>query len=163
MALLGRAALLLRSFTSWPASYSAIIFSFITHAIASIIKAAFFFYPTPTKRWDMLTFSTQGNQIPKKHGSTCNLFTVKSRQNIKPFERKTEFCTPVAQIGKFPENSACHPHFCRLWQVSRESTADKMHWFFASTRQLHFFLSVKQDHSDHKMGGTNLSFLESNF
>ena len=50
MALLGRAALLLRSFTSWPASYSAIIFSFITHAIASIIKAAFFFYPTPTKR-----------------------------------------------------------------------------------------------------------------
>jgi len=50
MALLGKAALLLRSFTSWPASYSAIIFSFITHAIASIIKAAFFFYPTPTKR-----------------------------------------------------------------------------------------------------------------
>ena len=50
MALLGRAAWLLRSFTSWPASYSALIFSFITHAIASIIKAAFFFYPTPTKR-----------------------------------------------------------------------------------------------------------------
>jgi len=50
MALLGRAAWLLRSFSSWPSSYSALLISFISHAIASIIKAAFFFYPTPTKR-----------------------------------------------------------------------------------------------------------------
>ena len=32
----------------------------------------------------MLTFfQHKENKSPKKHGSTCNLFTVKSRQNIK--------------------------------------------------------------------------------
>ena len=45
MALLGKADWLLRSVTSWLATYFAFLFSFITHAIASIIKAAFFFYP----------------------------------------------------------------------------------------------------------------------
>ena len=44
MALLGKADWLLRIVTSWPAIYFAFLFSFITHAIASIIKAAFFFY-----------------------------------------------------------------------------------------------------------------------
>ena len=50
MTLLARAAWLLRSLTSLPASYSAIIFAFISQAIASIFKAAFFFYPASAKR-----------------------------------------------------------------------------------------------------------------
>ena len=83
----------------------------------------------------MLTFSTQGKQIPQK--TWINMQSLHSQKLAeyktasKPFERKTEFGTLVAQIGKFlnffPENSACHPHFCRLGQVFRESTADKMH------------------------------------
>ena len=55
MALLGKADWLLRSVTAWPATYFAFLFSFITHAIASIIKAAFFFYPpsiSPQKAHD---------------------------------------------------------------------------------------------------------------
>lgn len=36
--MLGKADWLLRSVTSWPATYFAFLFSFITHAIASIIK-----------------------------------------------------------------------------------------------------------------------------
>jgi len=50
MTLLARATWLLRSLTSLPASYSAIIFAFISQAIASIFKAAFFFYPAYAKR-----------------------------------------------------------------------------------------------------------------
>ena len=45
MALLGKADWLLRIVTSWPAIYFAFLFSFITHAITSIIKAAFLYYP----------------------------------------------------------------------------------------------------------------------
>jgi hypothetical protein len=50
MALLARAAWLLRGLPAWPASYSAFLLHFIVHAIASLIKAAFSFVPTTASR-----------------------------------------------------------------------------------------------------------------
>jgi len=47
---LSRLSLLFRSLSSWPASYTAILLSIVTQALASLVKAAFFFVPQTTTR-----------------------------------------------------------------------------------------------------------------
>ena len=50
MSFLGRITYLLRALPALPLSYASLLYTFLTHAIASIIKAAFFFVPFPTSR-----------------------------------------------------------------------------------------------------------------
>jgi len=100
MSLLGRAAWLLRGLPSWSTSYSAILLSLISHAFATIVRAAFFFYPysssVPEDK-EAVVVAEEAEEHPEDPEAVAGKETVKGEEALSSMVTSVE--SEVAAAG----------------------------------------------------------------